>query len=180
MTSTLQSSRLGSTFFAEISGLELSQKPTAETMLWLSRALVEHKVLLFRNQQLTTDQYARFGRQWTGSTRIDGFTEMNVAPYDDINRVGNDGALFENEDYRNGAAFWHTDCAAEPDPDATTMLYCIHAMAEGGETVFADMQAAYEQLDTETQRNIAELSGLHCYAGAKQILGEKDAWEHNL
>jgi taurine dioxygenase len=170
---------LTSPFGREVTNIDLATVDDPQRDA-LATCLMEHKVLIFRNQQLSPDEYARFGRRWTGATRVDGFTEMNLPGFDDINIVGNVGKLLASEDYRNGAAFWHTDCAAEPDANATTMLYCIHALEQGGETRFADMELAYATLDDTTKQQIENLIGLHCYAGARPILGDREDWEFAL
>ena len=172
--------RLADTFVAEITDLDLSELPSHAVLNRLSHALMQHKVLVLRNQRLTTEQYARFGRCWSDRLRVDSFTEMHVPGFPDMNRVGNEGELFQDDGYRNGAAFWHTDCAAEREPDATTMLYSVHTPRAIGMTVFADMEAAYAALDPTMQSKIAELNVEHCYAGAMPILGGREEWEHEL
>ena len=167
-------------FGLEVRGLDLSNNLTEQTLTDLSHALMEHKLILLRDQKLSTEQFAQFGRSWSAKTRIDGFEEMTVPGFRDINIVGNVGELYKNEGYRNGAAFWHTDCAAESDSNATTMLYCIHALHADGETVFADMEEAYRTLPEHIKQEIQELSGLHCYAGARPVLGGRESWEYPL
>ena len=171
---------LDAKFGLQVNGLDLTRPIAQRVLSQLTNALMQHKVLLVRDQHITTQQYADFGRSWAPTTRIDSFHEMHVPGFDDINQVGNVGRLFENEEYRNGASFWHTDCAAESDPDATTMLYCLEAPASDGETVIADMQAAYLGLDHELRERIEHLTASHCYAGAKPIIGGREDWEHSL
>ena len=172
--------RLTADFVADVSGINLADGFDMAVIDDLAEALFKHKVLVLRNQHLTDAQYASFGRSWTGNTRIDSFTEMHVPGYDDLNMVGNVGALFKDNGYRNGAAFWHTDCAAEPDPDAITMVRCIHALKTGGETIFADMESAYNALAQSVKTRIDDLIAHHCYAGAKPILGGREKWEFSL
>ena len=102
---------LTSHFGAQVTGLTIAQGVDESTLKRLAQALIEYKLIVIRNQSLSPDQYANFGRMWTGKTRVDSFTEMHVPGYDDINIVGNVGDIFKDEGYRNGAAFWHTDCA---------------------------------------------------------------------
>ena len=167
-------------FGMEVLGVDVAAGVEQSLLMEMAQVFVQQKVLLIRNQMLTTEQYAAFGRSWASTTRIDSFTEMHVPGFDDINIIGNVGPLFEDEAYRNGASFWHTDCAAEPDADATTMLYCLKAPANGGETVIADMQWAYDDLDQEIKTKIDPLIAHHCYAGAKPIIGGREIWEHPL
>jgi len=166
-------------FGAEVRGVDIARGIGADTLRALALAFVEHKVLLLRDQGLSPDAYAAFARAW-GTPRVDGFAERNVPGFDFMSTVGNVGGVNEHEVYRNGASFWHTDCAAEAEPDATTMLYCLQAPEEGGETLIADMQAAYEALDGETRRKIDPLVAVHRYSGTGEIVGGREEWEHPL
>ena len=170
---------LSGPFGVEVHGVDIARGVDPETLHALALAFVEHKVLLLRDQDLSPDAYAAFARAW-GTPRIDGFAERNVPGFDYMSTVGNVGGVNEQEVYRNGASFWHTDCAAEADPDATTMLYCLQAPEEGGETLIADMQAAYEALDAETRREIDPLIAVHRYSGTGEIVGGREDWEHPL
>ena len=169
-------------FGAEVRGVDLARGVGADTLRALAVAFVEHKVLLFRGQDLSPEAYAAFARAW-GTPRVDGFAERNVPGFDYMSTVGNVGGVNgvnAQAAYRNGASFWHTDCAAEADPDATTMLYCLEAPAQGGETLIADMEAAYEALDETTRREIDPLVAIHRYSGTGEIVGGREEWEHPL
>ncbi len=171
--------RLGATFAAQVRNVDLSCALDATTLEGIARAFVQHKVLVFRDQDLTQDDFARFAIAW-GTPRVDGFQERNVPGYDFMSTVGNVGGVNSCEEYRNGASFWHTDGAAEADPDATTMLWCLEAPARGGETLIADMGAAWRGLDPQTRRAIEPLTGLHMYSGTGDILGGREDFEHPL
>ena len=166
-------------FGAEVHGIDLAGGVGADTLRALALAFVEHKALLFRDQDLSPDAYAALARSW-GTPRVDGFAERNVPGFDYMATVGNVGGVNVQEAYRNGASFWHTDCAAEADPNATTMLYCREAPAQGGETLIADMEAAYEALDEPTRREIEPLVAIHRYSGTGEIVGGREDWEHSL
>ena len=172
--------RLHETFVSEVTGFDISEAIEPHIPEILARELMERKVLLIRNQELTPAQYAEFGRKWADHTRIDSFSEMHVPGFDDLNMVGNTGTLFRDVEYRNGACFWHTDCAAEPDANAITMLYCVYAPESGGETRFADMEAAYLSIGDEARSRIEHLNAWHCYSGTREILGGRESWEHSL
>ena len=163
----------------EVHGIDLAGGVGADALRALALAFVEHKVLLFRDQALSPDAYAAFARSW-GTPRVDGFAERNVPGFDYMATVGNVGGVNVQEAYRNGASFWHTDCAAEADPNATTMLYCLEAPTQGGETLIADMQAAYEALDEPVRREIEPLVAIHRYSGTGEIVGGREDWEHPL
>jgi alpha-ketoglutarate-dependent taurine dioxygenase len=171
---------LHESFGLELTGIDIASDSGAVLRGTLSNLLMEHQVVVVRSQSLSNAQYAEFARDWTGDTRIDGFEEMTIRGFRDMNQVGNSGALFTTSEYRNGAAFWHTDCAAEADPNATTMLFCIHAPSVGGQTHFANLQAAYRALDDEMRAHIETLTGLHAYAGTRPVLAGREDWEHQV
>ena len=167
------------TFGAEIRNLDVSAPFAMEIRRKLADAYVEHRALLFRDQTLDGKTLAAFGRIW-GTPRIDAFTEKNVPGFLEVSQVGNVGEMLERDEYRNGASFWHTDCAAQADPNASTLLYCLKAPHSGGETILADMQGAYDALN-DTQK--AELDGVvvhHCYSGTRAIVGGREPWEGKL
>ncbi len=170
---------LGASFAVRVRGVDIASGVDPETLHTLALAIVDHQVLLFRDQDLSPQAFAAFAQAW-GTPRVDGFAERNVAGYDFMSTVGNVGGVNAREEYRNGASFWHTDCAAEPDPDATTMLWCLQAPDVGGETLVADMEAAHEALDGETRRTIEPLVAVHMYSGTGEILGGREDWEHPL
>ena len=170
---------LTESFGARIVGVDLA-KPLEDAILQaLARAYLRYKVLLFPDQRLDTDAFVAFSKCW-GVPRIDVFTDKVVPGYKEVMRVGNVGALLEQPAYRNGASFWHTDCAAEADPDACTMLYCLKAPHSGGETIVADMQAAYEAMDETAKAEVDDVVVHHCYSGTRALIGGREAWEGQL
>ena len=167
-------------FGVEVQGVDVAGGVDAETLHTLACAYVEHKLLLFRDQHPSPQAYSTFARQW-GKPRYDRFAEVRVPGFDDMVEIGNVGGVDDinaTEAYRNAAAAWHTDCAAEVEPNAATMLYCIHAPAQGGETMIADMQAAYDALAEATRNEIDGLTAYHCYSGTRKVLGGREEWEH--
>ena len=177
--SKLRLTRLDAPFGAEVHGIDIAGGVDAGTLRALAEALMEHKLLMLRGQTAEPADFHAFGRSW-GPLRIDGFTETLVPGFEDMYRIGNTGGVLEQKVYRDGASFWHTDCAAEPDANATTMLYCLLAPQSGGETHFSDLQAAYEALDEETRARIDGLNSRHVYSGSAPLLGGREDWEHEL
>ena len=177
--SNIRFSPLTDTIGVEAHGVDIFTTPNADVMVQLAQACVEHKVLLLREQSPSLEAYARFAREW-GEPRNDAFTDFNVPGFPDLSRVGNMGGLLEEEVHRNGSCFWHTDCAAEENADATTMLYCVHAPVSGGETHIADMQSAYETLDETTRARIETLSARHSYPGTQPNIDGREEWEYPL
>jgi taurine dioxygenase len=156
---------------ARVTGIDLARPLACDTMVALARALYEHRLLAFPGQDLGMAAYEAFARNW-GEPYVETYDNMAVPGHPAIMEVGNVGGVLATEAFRNGAAFWHTDRAYAPECDAVTMLYCIHAPAEGGETRFCDLVAAYDALDGATKGEIADLHAFHRYGG-----GDREEWE---
>ena len=156
---------------AIVSGIDILDGIDDDNMRLLTDALYRRRLLVLRDQALDFAAYEAFGTKW-GELFLEPYTNMAIPGHPGIISVGNTGGLLETAEFRNGAAFWHTDRAYAPDCNAVTMLFCQHAPATGGETMFTDLVAAYADLDASTRDEIDGLICAHRYGG-----GEKEDWE---
>ena len=60
----------------------------------------------------------------------------------------------EPQDTTNFGGIWHTDSSYLPEPPSLTLLYAVELPQHGGDTLFADMHAAYAALPRETRQTI--------------------------
>ena len=102
-------------------------------------ALAEYKVLFFRDQPLTPAEHVAFARR---------FGDLEVHPFIPANPDHPELVRFEKEatvgGYENG---WHADVTWRQRPSAGTVLHALEVPSTGGDTLFADMGAAYDGLD---------------------------------
>ncbi|MEX1107940.1 MAG: TauD/TfdA family dioxygenase [Dongiaceae bacterium] len=166
---------IGPRFVAEVTGFDGTRASDRETRAALYDALYRHRVLLFREQRLTPAQLETFGRLW-GEPFLEPYDNLVLPQHPAIMQVGNVGKALEPEEYRNGAAFWHTDRGYAADPNAVTILYCIEAPASGGATLIADLVQAYAALDDAARREIDGLHAFHSYGGGD----DREEWEHGV
>ena len=155
---------LGS-FGVEVEGIDLSE-PLGETQ---ARTLVDlvsgEHVAVIRGQALDKASFDRFGRLW--GQPIDFFFTPDLDPdYPALIRISNSPDL--DVARRDGASFWHTDGSYEYLPASYTMLYGVEAPAVGGETLFADLTAAYEALPAATRLLADSLMVRHKLVGGKR------------
>jgi taurine dioxygenase len=172
----LEISRLDGPFGARVRGLDLGETLCDAALLSLVDALYRHRIVVIENQILSTEAYLRFGRRWgepirflREDQRVDGLPEVII--------VSNSPTLFK-EGERDYAVHWHSDSTYEDVPASTTMLYCLEAPAIGGETLFADMVAAYDALPPEHRSRIDGLLVKH-RAGAGQREAEYGERPHS-
>ncbi len=169
----MEFTRLEGAFGARVTGIDLSKPIEREALDRLIEAFFSEKLMVFPGQKLSMEAYEDFARQW-GELRIETYNSM-VPGHPAIMEVGNTGGVLETERYRNMAAFWHTDRAYAADCNAITMLYAIHVPAEGGETHFCDLVAAYKALDDDTRARIEGLHASHSTSG-----GDREDWEFQV
>src|SRR6476661_10810524 len=135
---------------AEIDGVDLGAVLKDETVAEIRRAWLEHLVVFFRNQELTPDRFLAFARrigepvEYPFVKGIDGYPEIisvSKLPEETVNFGG----------------IWHSDTVYLERPPMGTMLVAREVPPYGGDTLFANMYAAYEALSPGMQ---ALLDGL--------------------
>lgn len=142
------------TIGAEIRGLELSQPLSDAAFNDLYAALLEHKVVFFRKQQLTAEQQIAFGQRF-GPLEINPFRPQGEGrPELQIVRNDKDNPVLSTD-------VWHADLTFRRMPTKFTILQCFEMPACGGDTLWADMCAAYEGLSGSLREFITGLSAIH-------------------
>lgn len=147
-----------------VTGLDLSAPLDDETFLELDHAYREYKVLLFRDQHLTGRQHIEFLMHWGELTDDQLTPSPGKDPYECLIEFTRDGATVGLE---NG---WHVDGTFRLQPPAGTLLRAVEVPAIGGDNIYADMAAAYDNLEPDVQRRIETLTATHdwsmgAYAG---------------
>ena len=153
-TSTLRVTPLSPVIGAEVSGVDLAQALDAAVLTELKDAWAKHLVLFFRDQRLTFAQHKALGRH---------FGELHVhpaAPKDDEHPEilvvhGDDKVKFV------AGSLWHSDVSCDREPPLGSILRVVQVPSSGGDTLFANMYAAYEGLSDRLQRLLAGLTAVH-------------------
>jgi len=146
-------STLTPTIGAVIHGIDLADIPDDETIAAIRAALLKHKVIFFEDQHITPVQHrdfaARFGKLHTHPLYpgVPDAPEMFILDNHAGNPTDNDA--------------WHTDVTFIETPPLGAILYAKLLPEEGGDTCWANMQAAYEALSKPMQRFLAELDAVH-------------------
>lgn len=154
---------------AEIRGLDLGALCDAETFAALEQAWLDHKVLFFRAQQhITTEQHVAFCRQF-GELELHPFAPPKPG-YPEVLLV------IANAQRRGNENTWHSDVTWRAEPSRGSMLRAITVPDVGGDTLFADMEAAYDGLDDATKERLAGATAMHDLTRvAATIAGQKVA-----
>src|SRR6201995_4941732 len=147
---------------AEVLGLDLRHLSDAQ-MDAVRAAYAEHGVIFFRDQSLSEDDHIAFAQRW-GEIDVNKFFP-HIDGYPQIAKVGK-----EKEQKTNIGGGWHTDHSYDQIPAMGSILVARILPSQGGDTMFANMYAAYEALDDATKAEIADLKAVHSNA---HVFGSK-------
>jgi len=140
---------------AEVLGVDLSRPLDDVQIDALRSALAEHCVLFFRNQKMTPEQQKAFGRRF-GELHLHPAWPRLLEGHPEIMEIYADA-----DSKRIAGEDWHSDVSCDPEPPLGTILYMLEVPAEGGDTLFASMYAAYEALSKPMQRMLEGMTALH-------------------
>jgi alpha-ketoglutarate-dependent sulfate ester dioxygenase len=164
---------LTSVIGAEVTGVDLREPLDAATVARLSDALVRWKVLFFRDQRITQDQQIAFGRQFGELTPAHPIT----ASVDDKAEIMAVEAREHRKVYRyevERVAFgeprrtqtgWHTDITFVANPATASILRGVVIPPYGGDTMWTNLVAAYEDLSSPIQDLLDHLQAVHRWHG---------------
>ena len=139
---------------AEIHGVDLAQDLSDETIAVIRRALLDNLVIFFRDQKIDYEQHKAFGRRF-GALHVhprapspEGHPELLVIHADEKSkRVAGQG--------------WHSDVSCDQEPPLGSILHLTQVPETGGDTLFANMYAAYEALSEPMRDFLRERTAVH-------------------
>lgn len=135
-------------------GAELSGERVADGIdgAWLSRQLVDHRLLVLRDQHLTHAQQVQLARALGEPTPAHPVVPGHPDHPEILVLDGAQGG-------RN--ARWHTDVTFMPAPPAASVLVGDVMPAFGGDTMWADTRTAYDRLSPAVKAAIDTLEAVH-------------------
>lgn len=164
---------------AEVVGLDLNRPLSAEDFRRIHRAHLDHHVVVFRNQRITPDQQIAFSRRF-GPLQIHVLHQFQLSNHPEILIVSN--VLKDGKPIGLGDAghFWHSDLSYKEKPSLGSLLHAIELPPEGGDTLFANMHAAYEGLSDDLKQRLEGLTAEHTYLARYAELQKRSPWRPNL
>lgn len=156
---------LEATFGAVVDGVDLRALDDA-TWGSLHETWLDYALLIFPGQFLTRTEQDDFARRF-------GDLEFSAAPISNLDRVGSIHSDPGDDVVKSlrGNEGWHHDSTYMPVQAKGAVFSAEIVPSEGGATGWADMRAAYEALDDETRRSIADLQAYHSLYYSQERVG---------
>jgi taurine dioxygenase len=157
---------------AEIEGIDLSAGLSDAQFAEVRRALLEWKVIFFRDQDIATEQHLDFGRRF-GPLEVFPFAPPKPG-YPEVL------AITHNEKSRGRENTWHSDVTWREIPSLGSILRAIEVPPVGGDTLFADMYMAYEGLSDEIKECIDGRVAVHDFPHIRRDFRKKGVSEAEI
>ena len=141
-------------FAAEVIGAAPDLRVSDGELRAIEAAWFRHGVLVFRDLDMTPAEHVAFTRR-LGPLHIMVPSEFNLPEYPEVWVVGNAEENGKPLGLRGAGMGFHTDGEDKTVPNAGSFLYARIVPPEGGDTLFADMAAAYTALPAEIKAKIA-------------------------
>ena len=156
---------------AEISDIDL--KDTSEKNFnKINNLLLEHKVIFFRDQKITEEEHMALAEKF-GPLETHAYVK-GLDKYPEIVRI------IKAEDEKNQwGENWHSDVSYNVKPTKAVILKSIKIPPVGGDTMFANMELAWETLDENLKEKIKDKKAIHSSLGGAFFTDAYEAMESN-
>ncbi len=145
---------------AEVVGLDLRRPLSPSVCQAVYDAFVRYHVLCFRDQALTPEEQIAFTEQFGSlerhTLRNRGTGNPLVHTVTNLDATGKPSG-------KVASTRWHTDKSFRELPSMATILHAIVMPPEGGDTLFADMGAAYEALPADRKATLDGVRVVHSW-----------------
>ena len=141
---------------AVISGVNLADALDDQTVAEIRRALLDHLVVFFRGQELSSEQQAELSHRFGPYSPVP-FIEP-IAEHPEVIAVVREAT--ETQSFSFGGV-WHSDFSFLPEPPAGSMLHALEIPPYGGDTLWANQYLAFETLSLGLQAALRNIDGIH-------------------
>ena len=167
----IKTSLLSGALGAEVTGVDLKDSST-ENWNIINNLLLEHKALFFRDQNISSEEQIEFAKHFGPLERhiyVKGRDE-----YPEILRI-----IKQPDEKHQWGETWHTDVSYNPKPTKVIILKSLKIPPVGGDTMFSNMEIAYETLEDEIKDKIKDKKAVHSSLGAAAFVDAYKAMKGN-
>ena len=160
------------TIGAEVGNIDLAKPLEPGVLGDLRQALLDWKVLFFRDQDITTEQHLAFARN---------FGELEVHPFAPSKPGYPEVLAITHDDKSKGREnTWHSDVTWREAPSLGSILRAVEVPPVGGDTLFSDMYAAYDGLSPEVKAKVEGATAIHDFAHFREGMRKRGKTEAEI
>jgi taurine dioxygenase len=142
---------------AEITGIDL--RDTSDNNFKIIKdLLLEHKVIFFHEQNISHQEQINIAKCF-GPIEHHAYVK-GLSDHPEILRI-----VKEPYEKNNWGENWHSDVSYNPEPTQAVILKSVEIPPIGGDTMFANMELAWETLDEKLKNQIIDKKALHSSLG---------------
>ncbi len=156
---------------AEITGIDLKNS-TDKNWKVINNLMLEHKALFFRDQDITSEQQINLARKF-GPLEKHVYVK-GLENHPEIIRI-----IKGPQEKHQWGETWHTDVSYNPKPTKVIILRSRKIPPVGGDTMFSNMEIAYETLDENIKKRIEGKRAIHSSLGAAAFVDKYEEMEGN-
>ncbi len=156
---------------AEVNGINLKDS-SDKNFKTINDLLLEHKVIFFRDQKITAEEHKTLARKF-GPLEKHAYVKGREN-HPEIVRIIKD----PNEKNQWGEN-WHSDVSYNLKPTKAVILKSIKIPPVGGDTVFSNMELAWETLDRNIKEKVEDKKAVHSSLGAAFFVKDYKSMEGN-
>ena len=139
---------------ATISGVSLNKDLNIGVIEQIYSALIKHQVVFFRDQNISPETHLKLAES-LGEIDPGHPVYPHVEGYQSIVLLKNDA------NNRPDTNDWHKDLTFKESPPFASILHGVKVPKVGGDTLWASMSAAYDQLPNGWKDHLEELEAIH-------------------
>jgi taurine dioxygenase len=156
---------------AEISGIDLRQPLKDEQRDEIKALLLQHRVLFFRNQPINGEQQLSFARRFGKIYEHPSTRQVDHRVKADSPQSHRISATIARQEYKITSGTWHSDTSWLVRPAWGAILRTVDIPPLGGDTIWANGHAVYENLSDELKEKIENLYVVHDFQKALRRVG---------
>lgn len=138
---------------AEITGIDFNNLQEGDLDA-IYDLLIKHHVIFFRDQDISPEAHLSLARSF-GEPEPPHPVYPKMEGYENITVLNSGGGIVPDTDD------WHKDMTFKPNPAFTTILHAVEVPDVGGDTLWANMTAAYNALPAGMKTMLEGLEAIH-------------------
>lgn len=167
--------RLAETFFAEVEGVDAAAGFDETEWSAFYDAYLTHQVLVLHDQSLSAMQFHALGERF-GPVEPHTVEMYHHPEAAGITVLSNRTEMGRPKGIRDAGSNWHSDYSYKQVTANATMLYALEIPEDGGDTIFADLAAAYDALSQEMKSRIDGLQVRQQYRWSRDRSHPENRW----